>query len=135
MNSDFAAKFIWACAFLFVYSLPGKIFLFKIVKMDLTNSRQRNSPQLFDQSKHKYISIFALSANGGEWPSGLRRCNQNWKVPGSKPARRSTGFRDPTSLWRSRWPSGWTCTNAVISIGLVRLSPWEWSKVGRETAK
>ena len=33
---DFTAKFIWACAFLFVYSLAGEIFLFKIVKMDLT---------------------------------------------------------------------------------------------------
>ena len=34
MNGDFAAKFIWACAFLFVYSLAGEIFLFKIVKTD-----------------------------------------------------------------------------------------------------
>ena len=63
MNGDFAAKFIWSCAFLFVYSLAGDIFLFQIVKTDLTNSRQKNLPQLFDQSKHKYISIFALSAN------------------------------------------------------------------------
>ena len=63
MNGDFAAKFIWACAFLFVYSLDGEIFLFKKVKMDLTNSRRKNSPQLFDQSKRKYISIFAFSAN------------------------------------------------------------------------
>ena len=31
--------------------------------MNLTNSRQKKSPELFDQSKHKYISIFALSAN------------------------------------------------------------------------
>ena len=30
-----------------------------------------------------------------------------------------------TSLRGSRWPSGRTCTNAVIDIGLVRLSPWE----------
>ena len=35
MNGDFFAKFIWACAFLFVYSLAGKTFLFKTVKMDL----------------------------------------------------------------------------------------------------
>ena len=63
MNGDVFAKFIWACAFLFVYSLAGEIFLFKIVKMDLTNSRRKNSPQLSDQSKHNYISIFALSAN------------------------------------------------------------------------
>ena len=63
MNGDFAEKFIWACAFLFVYSLAGEIFLFKIVKMNLTNSRRKNSPQLLDQSKHKYILIFDLSAN------------------------------------------------------------------------
>ena len=38
----------------------------------------------------------------GEWPSGLRRCNKNRKVPSSKPARRSAGLRDPTSLRGSR---------------------------------
>ena len=63
MSGDFAAKFIWACAFLFVYSLAGEIILFKIVQMDLTNSRRKNSPQLFDQSKRKYISILAFSTN------------------------------------------------------------------------
>ena len=63
MSDDFAAKFTWACAFLFVYSLAGKIFLLKIVKIDLTNWRRKNSPQLFDQPKCKYISIFAVSAN------------------------------------------------------------------------
>ena len=63
MNGDFAAKFIWACEFLFVYSLAGEIFFFKIVKTDLTNLRRKSLPQLLDQSKHKYISIFALSAN------------------------------------------------------------------------
>ena len=47
----------------FVYSLAGKIFLFKIVQMDLTNSRRKKSPQLFDQLKRKYISIFPFSAN------------------------------------------------------------------------
>ena len=31
--------------------------------MDLTNSRQRNLPQLFDQSKHRYILTYALRAN------------------------------------------------------------------------
>ena len=63
MSGDFAAKFFWACLFLFVYSLAGEIFLFKIVQMDLTNSRRKNSPQLFDQLKRKYISIFAFLAN------------------------------------------------------------------------
>ena len=32
-------------------------------KTDLTNLRRKNSPQLLNQSKHKYISIFALSTN------------------------------------------------------------------------
>ena len=32
MSGNFTAKFIWACAFLFVYSLAGEIFLSKIVK-------------------------------------------------------------------------------------------------------
>ena len=63
MNGDFAAKFIWACAFLFIYGLAGEIFLFKMVEKDSTNLRRKNSPQLLDQSKRKYISIFALSAN------------------------------------------------------------------------
>ena len=47
----------------------------------------------------------------------FRCCSQNRKVPGTKPARRSARLRDPTSL-----------------RGL-RMSPWEWSKVGRGTAK
>ena len=63
MNGDLATKFIWACVFLYVYNLAGVIFLFKIVKMNLANSRWKNSPELLDQSKHKYILIFDLSAN------------------------------------------------------------------------
>ena len=57
MNGDFPAKFICACAFLFAYSLAGEIFLFEIVKMNLTNSRRKNSPQLLDQSKHKLSTL------------------------------------------------------------------------------
>ena len=41
-----------------------------------------------------------------------------------------TALRIPTSLQDSWWPSGWICTNAVINIRLVRLSPWGWPKVG-----
>ena len=63
MSGDFAAKFIWACAFLFVYSLAGKIFLLKIVQIDLTNSQRKNLLQMFDQSKRKYIPIFAFTTN------------------------------------------------------------------------
>ena len=62
MSGDFAVKFIWECTILFVYSLAGKIFLFKIVEIDLTNLQQKNLPQLFDQSKRTYISIFAFSS-------------------------------------------------------------------------
>ena len=43
-----------------------------------------------------------LITNWEEWPSGLRRCDQNRKVPGSNPTRRSAGLRDPTSLRGSR---------------------------------
>ena len=51
---------------------------------------------------YTYIALWPLVtwlANArGERPSGLRRCNKNRKVPGSKTARRSAGLRDPTSL-------------------------------------
>ena len=71
----------------------------------------------------------------GEWPSELRRCNQNRKVPCSNHTRRSAGLRDPASLRGSRWPLDQACTNALINIGLVRLSPWEWPIVGLGIAK
>ena len=48
---------------IFAYNLAGKIFLFKVVKMDLSVLQQKKLPQLLDLSKCKYISIFALSAN------------------------------------------------------------------------
>ena len=57
MNGDFAAKFSWVCAFLFVYSLADEVFLFKIVKVNLTNSRRKTSPQLFDQSERKLSTM------------------------------------------------------------------------------
>ena len=41
MNGNFATAFTWACAFSFVYSLAGEIFLFKIVKCNLTNLRRK----------------------------------------------------------------------------------------------
>ena len=53
MKGDFAAKFIWAYVFLFVYSFIGEIILFKRKKL----------PLLLDQSKQKYNSIFVSSAN------------------------------------------------------------------------
>ena len=50
-------EMIWACASAFVYSSTGEIFLFKIVKMNLTNSRRKKSPQLLDQSKHILLAL------------------------------------------------------------------------------
>ena len=60
VNGDFAAKFVWACTFLFFYSLTGEIFFFKVVKINLTNLLRKNLPQLLDQSKRK---LSPLSAN------------------------------------------------------------------------
>ena len=59
----FGCKIYLGMHILFVYSLAGKIFLFKIVKMNLTNLRLKKLSQLLDQSKHNYISVFALTAN------------------------------------------------------------------------
>ena len=42
----------------------------------------------------------------GEWPSGLRCCDKNRKVPDSNPIMHLAGLRNPTSLWGSRWPLG-----------------------------
>ena len=76
-----------------------------------------------------------LDSRWGEWPSGLRRCDKNWKAPGSNSTRRSAGLKDPTSLQGSRLPLCRNCTNAIINMGLVRLSLREWPKVDRGTAK
>ena len=38
----------------------------------------------------------------GEWPSVLKFCDQNRKVPGSNPTWCLAGLRDPTSLRGSR---------------------------------
>ena len=51
MNGKFTAKYIWAYAMTFFYSLFGEIFLFKIIKRNLSYLRQKiNCPQLLDQS-------------------------------------------------------------------------------------
>ena len=44
--------------------------------MDLTNSRRKNSPQLLDQSKHRYISIFSLSADTFQSDQIEEHCQQ-----------------------------------------------------------
>ena len=62
MNDDFAAILYGHAHFYLLVVWLVKYF-FKIVKIYLTNSRRKKLPQLLDQSKRKYISIFALSAN------------------------------------------------------------------------
>ena len=49
MTDDFTAKYIWAAALIPVYSSAGERFLFRIVKMNLTNSQGKKLPQLLDQ--------------------------------------------------------------------------------------
>ena len=56
-------------------------------------NRLRIWPVFFFSSKPTFLR---------EWPSGLRRCDQNWMVPGSNSTGRSAGLRDPTSLRGSR---------------------------------
>ena len=57
ITDDFAAKSIWTCALTFACSLSGEILLLEIVKMNLTNSRRKKSPQLLDQSKHTFLVL------------------------------------------------------------------------------
>ena len=78
--------------------------------------------------------IFAVNA-WGEWPSGLKCCYQNWKVPGSNLIGAQPELRGPTLLQDSQWSLGGTCKNAVINIGWVRLPPLFWPKVGCGAAK
>ena len=64
-------------------------------------SYKNNKYQLQHGMENLYC-LMDLTLCRGEWPSGLRRCDQNRKVPGSNPTRRSAGLRDPTSLRGSR---------------------------------
>ena len=62
----------------------------------------KNSSHVGHHVSSQIAALFRDMREWGEWPSRLRRCYQNWKVPGSNPARRSAGLRDPTSLRGSR---------------------------------
>ena len=81
MNDDF--KIYLDMCILFVYSLAGEIFLFKIVKMNLTNLRQKKSPKLLVQSKDNYISIFALLPNTFQSDQSKMAANNMSNVHGS----------------------------------------------------
>ena len=59
MTGNFAVKYICAWALKFVHSLNGEIFLFKTVKLNLTDSQSKISPQLLDQSKHMFLALSA----------------------------------------------------------------------------
>ena len=67
----------------------------------------------------------------GEWPSGLRRCSKNRKVPSSIPTRRSVGLRDPTLLRGSWWLSGRKCKTQWLTSGgwgfpSIMAQSWPW---------
>ena len=49
-----------------------------------------------------------------EWPSGLRCCDWNRKVPSSNPTRHLARLRDLTSLQGSQWPLGRICKTQVF---------------------
>ena len=56
LNANFAAKYIWAYALAFAHSLSCKIFLFKIVKINLTNSQWQKSPTIVRAIKIRILS-------------------------------------------------------------------------------
>ena len=74
-------------------------------------------------SKSFITTLWYDTTTWGEWPSWLRCCDQNRKVPSSNPTRCLARLRDPTSLWGSWWPSGQICKMQVINIRWVRLPP------------
>ena len=45
--------------------------------------------------KANFIFIEFHELLSGEWPSGLKHCNQNWKFHDLNPSRHSIGLRDP----------------------------------------
>lgn len=84
----------------------------------------------------KSYNVFTLELKvRGEWHSGSSHYNYIREVSRSNPTSHSAELRDPTSLQGCRCPLGQSCTNAVINISLVKLSPWEWSKIGCGTVK
>ena len=64
-----------------------------------------------------YYVMWKITNTRGEWPSGLRRCSKNRKVPGSITTRHSAGPRDPTSLRGSRRPPGRKCKTQWLKSG------------------
>ena len=81
------------------------------------------------------FSAIILCGNSNSWPSGLRRCDRNRKMPALNSTGPSTWLRDPNLLRGSRWPSARNLTIAVINIGCVRFSSRQCVKVGRGADK
>ena len=85
------------------------------------------------------VSILDVSQNfeyaiilWGEWLSGLRRYIRNWKVQTPLGARLGFGIQP---RYEAPGDLQVEIINAVVNIGLVRLPPRHWSKVGRGAAK
>ena len=78
--------------------------------------------------KHKSLDNSKL----GKWPSGLRRCSKNRKVPSSNLTWSLAGLRDPTSLWGSWWPSGRKCKKrsdwhrVSEAVPSIMAQSWPW---------
>ena len=78
--------------------------------------------------KHKSLDNSKL----GKWPSGLRRCSKNRKVPSSNLTWCLAGLRDPTSLWGSWWPSGRKCKKrsdwhrVSEAVPSIMAQSWPW---------
>ena len=97
----------------------------------------RKSP---DQSKEswKYLSLsliviikrlqksFHVQFSSSPWPWHII-----WKF--NSKSSFSGGIRYPTSFLDSQWPLIECRWNEVMNIGLVRLSPWEWTKAGQQS--
>ena len=83
-----------------------------------------------------HLSGSKKQKNWGEWPSGLKQWGGNLKVPGSNHTRclaKRRGTLPGYKLARNLQVK--IVVKKVINIGLVRLSPKEWSKVGCGSAK
>ena len=74
---------------------------------------QIDSMILMGMVKHSQSS---QSSKFAMWPSGLRHCNKNRKVPGWNPTRHSVRLRDPTSLRGSWWSSSRKCKTQWLTL-------------------
>lgn len=78
----------------------------------------------------KQKGTFGKRGQVGEWPSGLRRYNQNRQIPGSYPTRHSAGHGDLVTRLTVTF-----VLNAVINIGLVRLLPSPKLVIGQPSSR